>query len=118
MSRRRGLRSHALEYLDNTLGGDIRSTVFTVIDDTPLAEKIENAARRFDLERRSQIEVLRENLDCRRPDDESSVGVTLAAIYKIYSAGVEPLFPELRKIEQVGVCENVRETAAWVRQRL
>lgn len=112
------LRAHALEYLDNTLAGDLRPTVFAVINDAPLGEKLETAARRFDLRRDDRLAVLRRAIDCRRPQDENAVGVALAALYKIHSDRIEELFGDVRRLETLGVDAQVRETASWVDRRL
>ena len=118
VSTNSALRAHALEYLDNTLAGDLRPTVFAVINDTPLGEKLETAARRFDLRRDDRLTVLRRAIDCRRPQDESAVGVALAALYKIHCDRVEELFGDVRRLETLGIDARVRETARWIGQRL
>ena len=45
LSHDSGMRGNALEYLDNTLDGDIHRFVFGVVDDTPVSERLRSAER-------------------------------------------------------------------------
>ena len=82
-SRRRALRVHALEYLDNTLTGELRQNVFAVIDDRPLDEKLRAAARAFDLARPTRTESVQRLIS--GDADAAAVGLAMAALHTVFA---------------------------------
>ncbi|MEE8368805.1 MAG: Npt1/Npt2 family nucleotide transporter, partial [Thermoanaerobaculia bacterium] len=112
------VRSHALEYLDNTLGGALRSTVFAAIGDQPLEKKLETAARTFGIVLSDQISTLEKWLNVDPTSHSDASNMVIAAIYSIYSEQITQLYSKvdgLRKTASAGV---IAETAAWVGDRV
>ncbi len=107
--------SHALEFLDNTLSGEVRRAVFATIDDTPLAEKLRVAERHFGATRQSRVGTLDRYL--RWDGDEDRAALIAAAVYSVYLDRLEELYGRVEELmeETDGF---VRETATWVAGRL
>lgn len=111
------LRSHALEYLENTLSGSVRRHVFAVVGDAPLEEKLRQATRLFGITQRSLVEVLRAALHEPRSVGEETGTWRAAALYSVYAERVTQLYPDVRAL--TGAEERfVRETAHWAADRL
>jgi len=108
-------RTHALEFLDNTLAGDVRRHVFAAIDDTPLEDKLKNARRLFGATRTSGAATLEKYLDWR--EDEDRAAMVAAAVYSVYLDRRRELYDRVLAL-MTEPDELVRETAAWVAARL
>ena len=112
------LRARALEFLDNTLEGEVKRMVFAVIDDAPLDQKLERAASRFGIEGRSRVEVLTELMVSRQSGDTDEAGLAVLALYAAHQerqSGVEEAISRLRS---TAVDPFVLETADWVALRM
>jgi AAA family ATP:ADP antiporter len=112
------LRNHALEYLDNTLSGEVRRNVFAVIDDTPAREKFKRAEKLFGVSARSKIETLGAVLSQPRDGDRDAAALGVAAVYAVYEGRVAELFPNVQTLSSEAAHPFIRETAAWVCRRL
>ncbi len=111
-------RTDALEYLDNTLGGELRKTVLAVIEDRPLVDKLVAAERTLGVQRRDGIEVLRSCLDSARSPGPDGEFLTAAALYRIYTERRSALYPEVERLAAEATDPFVQETAGWVSARL
>lgn len=116
----RALRARALEYLDNTLSGELRRLVFAVVDDRPLPEKRRLASRTFGLAGGSRQAVVARYLEERaeaRPT-EARRAFALAALDAVCTERLEPLYPRVVALAASAEDPWVREAAAWVALRL
>jgi ATP:ADP antiporter, AAA family len=116
VAARRELRSHALEFLDNTLRPELRRDLFTVIDQLPLAEKLHRAARPD--RPRGPEAVLARLLTPEDVEDDRSRNLAAATAYAIYSERREGLYPLLREAAVASPIPLLRETAHWAVGRL
>jgi AAA family ATP:ADP antiporter len=110
-------RSHALEYLDNTLTGDVRSDVFIAVGDQPQAERLRHARQRFGVELDSREGTLRRLMAVSASADDDTSWLAAAAVHAVYVLRVEGLYAVVR--EQAGAAGNplVLETARCVTSR-
>jgi hypothetical protein len=118
VSGRATLRAHALEYLDNTLGGDLRRNVFAVIDDVPLADKLRVAQRSFGIYSLSASEATARFLNLGGTGEADGPSLTVAALYSIYTDRMTELYPQVRRLLAETKNALVLETAEWVAGRL
>ncbi|MDX1502984.1 MAG: Npt1/Npt2 family nucleotide transporter [Thermoanaerobaculia bacterium] len=118
LAGRKAVRSHALEFLDNTLDPRIRREVFVMADELPLEEKLTRADRLFGIRRRSKRETLAAFLEMDGRLDDREASLAAAAVYTVYTDGVEALYTRLAELEREAPTPFVRETAAWARVRL
>jgi AAA family ATP:ADP antiporter len=117
VSGRAALRAHALEYLDNTLSGDVRRSVFMVIDDSPLDERMRRAAKTYGTSKASRVDCLGSYLS--GDGDHDRENLTAAALYTVYTDRVAELYPRIDALlRQEDIEPFVRETAEWVARRL
>jgi hypothetical protein len=112
-----GLRSHALEYLDNTLSGDLRRSVFAVIDDQPIDEKLNAAERSFGVTRATKVGTLDRMLVVPEGRDSEECHLTLAALYAVHEGRVAELYNRVQSLVQNATDPFVGETARWVAVR-
>lgn len=112
------LRARALEYLDNTLSGSVRRDVFVVIDDAPPEDKLRRADQFFGIAVESPEETIERQLRIDPWRDPSAVGIVLAALYSVWSDGMPSLLPLVRELAERSEAGIVRETAAWVGERM
>ena len=113
-SRRRG---HALEYLDNTLAGEVRRDVFAVIDDQPFADKLVRARALFDLEPEPKVETLRRMIRAGADGGSEATYLACASLYTVHTGGVSDLYPDVEALCAGPADPFVGETAAWVARR-
>ncbi len=113
-----GLRTHALEYLDNTLSGDLRRTVFSVIGDDPLAEKVRYAAKWFGVSAGSRVHALGALLDDGVKGTPDAHARAVGALYTVYATRLAELYAQVERLARVAHDRLVRETAGWVVERL
>jgi AAA family ATP:ADP antiporter len=113
-----GLRAHALEYLDNTLGGDLRRTVFSVIGDDPLQDKQRYAAKWFGLPAGTRVNALASLLDDGVQGTADAQARAVGALYTVYAARLAELYAQVERLARVAHDRLVRETAGWVVERL
>jgi AAA family ATP:ADP antiporter len=112
------LRNNALEYLDNTLSGDIHRNTFAAIDDTPLNEKLFRARRLFGISADSRIDTLRRRLDFPSDGDAEANMMAMATLYSIYIERISELYPKVTALAKSAPDPLVNETANWIVKRL
>ena len=112
-----GLRSHALEYLDNTLSGEVRKSVFAVIDDQPLDEKLGAAEKSFGVKSSTKVVALDRMLVEPEGGDSEECHLTLAALYAVHEGCIAELYNRVRSLVQDAADPFVGETARWVAAR-
>jgi hypothetical protein len=111
-------RGHAIEFLDNTVEGELKKILLMVIDDSPLAERLSQAERSMGIQRRSRMDVLRTALQGDSQENPDAYGLPMAALYWVYTEAVFELNHEVARLCQSASDPRVRETAAWVARRL
>ena len=112
------LRARVLEYLDNTLAGEVRRHVLAVLDDAPIDERLRRAARPYGVEVSGRAATVARFLDGRGDGDADGPALTVAALYTVYSERLADLYPRVGPLAGGGRDPIVRETAAWVARRL
>lgn len=117
-SRRPALRTHALEYLDNALSGEVRRNVFAVIGDETFGEKLMLAQRQFGAVAQTKVDTLRRLLDAALANESEENHLTLATLYTIHSDRVTELYGRVTDLIAAAVDPFVAETASWVADRL
>jgi len=105
-------RSNAIEYLDNTLSGEVKRYVLSVVGDDPARIRIETAKRWLDRMPQDAANALAQLLTT--IDDESLIA---AALYEIHTSRLEALMPLTETLTSDSSTPFVRETAVWVRAR-
>ena len=118
MSDDPALRSHALEYLDNTLSGEIHRAIFAVINDEPLAEKLRIAKSTFDLSVQPAQDVLRRLVLASSTEDEDAYWLGSAAVHAICVGRLEDLYPQVVDAAKRADGSLVEETAIWATRQL
>ncbi len=118
MSGELALKSHALEYLDNTLTGEIHRRVFSVIGEETLENKLRLARTMYQLAVQPAEDVLRRLVLASSTFDEGAHWLGTAAIHAIYEGRVEELYPQVVEAAQRDDESVVEETAQWVFQKL
>ena len=111
-------RSRSLEFLDNTLEGELSRAVFAVIDDCSLSEKLARAAKLFGIRVRSKVETLRGLLEEHIGGEPDSAGIAAAALYEIRVENVPGLQSEIERLAAGAADPFVEETAHWVAARV
>jgi len=111
-------RTHALEYLDNTLKGDVRTTVFAAIGDVPHAQKFRRARDLFGVEIESRERTLRRLMGDPTDGNAVEAWISAAAVHAVYATHVAALYPYVQNLGQHATDPLVRETARWVTSRL
>ena len=114
MSRDAGLRTHALEYLDNSLAGETHRAVFSVIAEDTLANKLRVAQTMYQLAVQPAEDVLRRLVIASSTVDEGAHWLGTAAIHAIYWGRVEELYPQVVEASRRSDDSLVEETAQWV----
>lgn len=113
------LRSHALEYLDNSASGKVRRSLMAVIDDAPDPERLRRAKKLFGVAPEIGAEALRRFLRPGGVPGDSEQSFRVAALYTIYCERFEGLYPDtVRVLEEAEPPAFVSETATWVVTRL
>ena len=112
------LRSHALEYLDNTLNGDTRRWVFAVIGDASLEDKLDFARNEFGLVVQPASDVFRRLVMASATQDEGAHWLGSAAIQAICELELDALYPQLVEASRRSDDSVVKETAIWAGVRL
>ncbi len=112
-----GLRSHALEYLDNALSGEVRRSVFAVIDDQPLDEKLNAAEKHFGVTSLTKVEALDRMLVEPEGGDSEECHLTLAALYAVHEGRIAELYDRVQSLVESATDPFVGETARWVAVR-
>jgi AAA family ATP:ADP antiporter len=111
-------RAHALEFLDNTLEGDVKRDVFAVIDDSLLHEKLARANRRFGVVVDNMAMTISHYLDLTVAEDPEASSLVASALYSIHAEQVRGLEGKVRILAEESTDTFVRETAIWVGGRL
>jgi AAA family ATP:ADP antiporter len=113
VSGRAALRANALEYLDNTLQGDLRRRVFAAIDDAPVQEKV-RAARAYGVTPRNRTEAIARLLEPVGDGAADEGALAAAGLYTVWTGRMEELFAMAARLRDATTGPLVRETAAWV----
>jgi HEAT repeat protein len=111
-------RSRSLEFLDNTLDGELSRAVFAVIDDCSLSEKLGRAAKLYGIRVHSRVETLRGLLAAHMGGEPDSAGIAAAALYEIRVESVAGLEVEVEQLAAGAEDPFVEETAHWVAKRV
>jgi len=112
------VRSHALEYLDNTLSREVRAAVFLTVDDMPQHARLKLAKERYGVEVESRDATLRRLISTSPIGDGEAAWLAAAAVYAVYAMAADKLYPDVRVLADRSPDPLVRETAAWARVRL
>ena len=118
LSDRASLRTHALEYLDNTLAGELHQHVLMVIDDTPIGKKLAQAGKLYDLVQPSKTETMTAALTEPPRADADAAALMMAAVYTVYTEKLSDLYARVTALKNEASDPLVSETAGWVAQRL
>jgi AAA family ATP:ADP antiporter len=113
-----GRRTHALEYLDNTLTGDVRAVVFTAIGDQRHEVRFKRAREMFGIEVESKEKSLRRLMSIPTAGDAEAAWLAAAAVHAVYATAAVPLYPYVQNLSETATDPLVRETAQWVVTRL
>jgi hypothetical protein len=112
------VRTHALEYLDNTLAGDLRRWTFSVIGDDPLSEKLRFGTRWFGLRPEARNAALATLLDEGVRGTADAHARAVGALYTVYTSRIAELYAQVERLARVAHEGLVRETAGWIVVRL
>lgn len=112
------MRARALEYLDNTLDSEVKPTVFAVIDDCTLSEKLQRGEKLFSIEVRSKTATLGAFLRADGEPESDISALSAAALYAAHQERVPGLERGIKAVAQEAVDPFVQETAVWIMQRL
>ena len=118
LSGRRSLRAQALEYLGNTLSGEVRRNVFAVIDDSPVEEKLRLATHQFGIPAVSRSESVGRFLGDDGAGDAEGSALAVAGLYTVYTERMQELYPRIVQMFRETRDPVVRETAQWVAGQL
>jgi len=118
ISGRSGERADALEYLDNTLSGDLRRHVFAVIDDSSPAEKLRRASRLYALPGLTGVEAVRRLVEGGLEGDADARALATAGLYTLYTEAMKGLYSLVDRMDQESNDPVIVETAAWVSRQL
>ena len=111
-------RGHAVEYLDNTLAGDCRRAVLAAVESQPLEDKLLQAKRLFAVRQRAPAEVVAACLGASAASDADASFLSAAALHAIYTHRLASLYSEASRLAAETADPFVRETAAWVLNRI
>jgi hypothetical protein len=114
LSEDQTLRARSLEYLDNTLVGQVRRDVFAVIDDSSLQEKLDRAAHAYDVVAEPPEETIRRIISEDPEGNPDRIGLIVAGLYGVHTERLTTLWPLVEQLEEHSSDHVVRETASWV----
>lgn len=111
-------RAHALEYLDNTLAGEVRGNVMAALDERDIEDKLSDFGLRLGVRQFSRAEVLSRCLLGSGGDADADFAFyTAAALLAVHNGDERERLPEV-----AGLVSNqnafVAETARWVSVRM
>ena len=118
VSGSRTLINHSLEYLDNTLTGEIRRNIFAVIDDRPLGEILHDAVRDYGIDSQDGVATMSKLLSRTDHPNAQENHLALATLYSVHTNRVEALYSQVRTLLDTRVDPFVDETAVWVARRI
>ncbi len=118
VSGNRALINNALEYLDNSLSGDVQRFVFSVINDRPLGEILHDAVREYGITADDRVATLAKMLGRTDHPNAQENHLTLATLYSVHTNRVEELYSQVKDLLNRKVDPFVDETADWVARRL
>jgi AAA family ATP:ADP antiporter len=107
-------RTHALEYLDNTLEDDVGRAVVVALGDSTARERSDRARRAFGIASEGSDETLRRLLTSRVAGDGEAGWIAAAALHAIHVLRVAALEPLVREAATRDSDPLVRETADWI----
>jgi hypothetical protein len=112
-----GARSHALEYLDNALSGEVRSTIFAAIGDESHARQFARARQMFGIEIEPRVETLKRLMTVPAPAKGERAWLAAAAVHAVHLLDETELYPLVRGLGETADSPLVRQTAHWVSTR-
>lgn len=118
VSGNRAWINNALEYLDNTLSGEIHQNVFAVIDDRPLSDILHEATRQHGVERLDRVATMARMLRQTDHPNAQENHLALATLYLIHAQRVESLYSLVEEVVEGTADPLVAETAEWVSRRV
>jgi len=118
VSGSRVLINNALEYLDNTLSGETRQHVFSVIDDRPLTDILYAAGRQYGVRSVGREATMAKMLQETDDPNTQENHLTLATLYLVHTERIEELYPLVKKLLNRAVDPFVNETVSWVAERV
>ncbi|MEJ2084938.1 MAG: MFS transporter [Acidobacteriota bacterium] len=118
VSGSRVLINNALEYLDNTLSGEIRQHVFSVIDDRPLADILQFAARHYGVQRAGREATMARMLQESNHPNTQENHLALATLYLVRTERLEGLYSVVKDLLNRAADPFVNETVTWVAERV
>ena len=102
----------ALEYLDNVLEGEVRRSVFAVLDDQPLERRLQKL--RTAGHTKSRLATLRALIHETAGEAAGAPWLATAALQYVALGKVSELEPEIEQVAAVGRHPLLVETAEWV----
>jgi hypothetical protein len=115
--REANTQAHALEYLDNTLEGEMRRNVMAVLDERGIGEKLDDIGLRLGVRKVLGSEVLSRYLEADGEQDADWSFFAAAALLAVHNAVELTRLPQVAKLM---ASDNafVAETAEWVNARI
>ncbi len=110
-------QAHALEYLDNTLEGEMRRNVMAVLDERSIDEKLDDVGLRLGVRRVLGSEVLSRYLEGDSEQDADWSFFAAAALLAVHNADERARLPQVAKLAASDDA-FVAETAGWVNARM
>lgn len=107
-------RTHALEYLDNTLRDEVGRSVLVALGDSTPRERFERARRTFGISAEGSDHTLRRLVVLRVAGDGEAGWIAAAALHAIHVLRAATLAPLVRDAARSDTDPLVRESAAWI----
>jgi hypothetical protein len=114
LSAKPSVRSHALEYLDHALNGDLHRMVFNVIGDDPVQVKLQKAEKAFKLKRTNLEGTVRRILLRGLGHSDEPAMLICAALQIVRAQSLHGLYPLVLELEPQDMPPLVVETYSWV----
>jgi len=112
------VRSHALEFLDNTLRATVRRQVIAVIDDLPSDERLAEASELFHIATSGgEVEALRGMVQAAADGDVAARWLGAGALAWIGEERIGALDGLVREVGRESADPLLRETARWITER-
>ncbi|MCP4896012.1 MAG: cyclic nucleotide-binding domain-containing protein [bacterium] len=108
------MRARALEYLDNTLQGSLRRSLFMVIDDTPAEERLRQASKMFDIVVENPERTVERLIRTDEESDPGALALILAALHAVMAERLSALYPLVDEVRTRTSQPLLAETALWV----
>ncbi len=113
----RTLRAHALEFLDNTVGGRVRRDLFAVIDDLPAEWKLRQGEALYGTVVGTRRDTILRLMTAASDDNPAAADMVVAALEAAAAESDHGLTSVAAELARKAADPVVRETAAWVARR-